>query len=147
MSRIHYDHCFRNGEPCRHGPPGTLVYICEPDRGTADRQARDCAEYARTRAWRVVGTIIESTPDRPLGEREGWRRAGERLRDETADAIVTWHPRHVVGTGGGAGETGGVRGAKQADDRDGAAAFAVLQRDFRARRLVLVAATGAPAPA
>ncbi|WP_052848306.1 hypothetical protein [Streptomyces avicenniae] len=125
MSQIHYDHCFRNGEPCRHGPPGTIVYVCERDARTAARHARTCAEYARTRAWDVVDTIVESTPDLPLKEREGWRSAGRHLRDGTAEAVVIWHPLQV------------------ADDRAG---FAVLQRDFRERYAVLVAATGIPAP-
>ncbi|MGW1075650.1 hypothetical protein [Streptomyces sp. NPDC002537] len=117
--------CKTDGKPCRHGPPPTLVYVSGADTAEARRQASRCRNYAELRAWKVITTVIETTPDLPLGSREGWGKVRATLKAGGGEIIVVPGPT-TVGT-----------------DRHG---FDVLKAEFRSQDAVLVAAIEAPEP-
>ncbi|MDF3287866.1 hypothetical protein [Streptomyces silvisoli] len=114
-----------DGVPGKHGPIPTLVYVCEPDSATAEQLADLCRIHAAHRAWWVVDTVIEATPDAPLQQREGWQRVKAALARGSVDIVITWSPVSVAA---------------------GLAEFQVLQAEFRVNEAVLVAVTGIPDP-
>ncbi|MCC3772850.1 hypothetical protein [Streptomyces sp. UNOC14_S4] len=124
MSLISYG-CHTEGQPCRHGPPHATVYVAVGDPHEAARQAASCRTYAENRAWRVVGTVIEPTPDLPLERREGWRRVNTSADGEAVEIVVVHSPDAV--------------------DAD-AGVFQCLSERFRKRQKVLVAVSGIPEP-
>ncbi|GAA1913329.1 hypothetical protein [Streptantibioticus ferralitis] len=114
-----------DGAPGRHGPIPTIVYVCEPDTATAERLADLCRIHAAQRAWWVVDTVIEQTPNAPLNKREGWTRVKAALDQGAVGIVITWSPISVA---------------------PGLAEFQVLQAEFRVNEAVLVAVTGIPDP-
>lgn len=124
VSQTYEGGCFKDGEECRHGPPDTIVYICERDDQSAAEHIAACTDYATTRAWRVAQTIRDQDPRVPPAERTGWGQALAALGRD-AEVIVTWHPDHVA-----------------VDLRE----FQEMQADCRRQAGVLVAATGTPDP-
>jgi hypothetical protein len=124
MSLISYG-CHTEGKPCRHGPPPATVYVATTDPKEAERQVAACRAYAENRAWRVVGKVVEPTPDLPLERREGWRRLRARADGEIVEIVVVHSPDAV-----------------DADVRT----FQCMADSFRKRQKVLVAVTGVPEP-
>jgi hypothetical protein len=104
-----------------HGPIPTIIYICEQDTAIAARLEGQCREHAAQRAWRVVGTVMDNSPQTPLDAREGWRQVTGALAGGIVGIVVTWDPASVA---------------------SGAAGFHALQAQFRAGGVVLVAVTG-----
>lgn len=127
MSTTFQNCCFTGGEECRHGPPETIVYVSsQAAMSSREQHARACAAYAEARAWRVVSTVVETTPTAPLAQREGWRQVTAALEDASALQVVTWHPQQV--------------GAEDVTE------FRLMQSEFRDSGRVLVAVTGVPTP-
>lgn len=58
--------------PCRHGPTPAVIYLL-PSEERQQAAQESCENYLRLRGWPHLGTVLESTPDLPLWEREGWK--------------------------------------------------------------------------
>ncbi|GAA0579673.1 recombinase family protein [Streptomyces crystallinus] len=112
--------------PCRHGPTPTIVYVSGTQSDAeAEARANVCRSFASVRGWPLVGTVIETTPERPLEVREGWAKVLAAVSSGAAEVIATYDPAHL-----------GL-------DVEG---FEALGAHLREREVVLVAATGTPAP-
>ncbi|MFE9120903.1 hypothetical protein [Streptomyces sp. NPDC007172] len=112
--------------PCRHGPTPTVVYVSGAKSDEeAESRASVCRSFASVRGWPLVATIIETTPERPLEVREGWAEVLATVNSGSAEVIATYDPSHL-----------GL-------DLEG---FEALGAHLRDREVVLVAATGTPAP-
>ncbi|MBB5121358.1 recombinase family protein [Streptomyces eurocidicus] len=117
--------CNTDGRPCRHGPPPTLVYVSHIRPEEAERLANNCRNYAKVRAWSVIETVIEETPDRALNAREGWKKVVATLKAGSGEIIVVPGPASV--------------------DTD-VPGFEALKSEFRSHDAVLVAAFDGPEP-
>ncbi|MEZ0090795.1 hypothetical protein [Streptacidiphilus sp. EB129] len=60
-----------------------------------DGRMDDCRQYANARAWRITTRVVESTPERPLEEREGWQLVTEALDAVRVRIVVIWSPETV----------------------------------------------------
>lgn len=125
MSTLSYGCCFKDGRPCKHGPPHTIVYVSSRTAQQSSYDAKQCTTFARIRAWKVTDTVVESTSDLPLDQREGWQRVMAAVGDGTADVVLVCTP--------------------QAVGMD-VSSFELMKTDFINRETVLTAVSGIPDP-
>jgi hypothetical protein len=88
-------HVTEAGPPGGYEPVPTLLYVVGRNAAEIVSRLDDCLQYARARAWRITTHVVETTPDAPLEEREGWQLVTEALDAVRVRIVVVWSPETV----------------------------------------------------